>query len=89
MREPEQHQKVCVVDAARMLVDLVHFFCFAGWFHKMRWHGCAQQSIGDAPTLVYAGLQLKVAKRLGTAAGKIGLGHNSTFLLCSIAAGGC
>ena len=34
-------------------------------------------------------MHLKAAKRLETAAGKVGLGLSATLVLCSIAAGGC
>ena len=59
---------------------------FAAGFHKTWWHGCAQQSISDAATLLTSGLHLKAAKRLETAAGKVGLGLSDLVLLLCFAA---
>ena len=48
---------------------------FATGCDKMHWHGCAQQSMSDAATLLASGVALEAAKRIATAARKVVLDH--------------
>ena len=95
MRGSEQPQKVCIIDAARMLADLVQCSCYVGLqpgFTKRGGMAARSKALVMLRRCWHAGLHLKIlkaAKRLETAAGKVGLGLSATLVLCSIAAGGC
>ena len=80
---PDLRGRVCTVDAARRLVDLVQRSCYAGFAI-----GCDKtQAMRRLPC--YSGLELEVARRIVTSSRKVVLDHIATLVFCGIATGGC